>query len=38
LEKLVTHRLQIQVAPKTFTLYERHEDGILKALIDISYW
>ena len=38
LERLVTHRLQIQEAAKTFTLYERHEDGILKALIDTTYW
>jgi threonine dehydrogenase-like Zn-dependent dehydrogenase len=38
LERLVTHRLQIQDAAKTFTLYERHEDGILKALIDTTYW
>jgi L-iditol 2-dehydrogenase len=38
LEKLVTHRLSIQDAAKVFTLYERHEDGILKALMDASYW
>jgi L-iditol 2-dehydrogenase len=38
LERLVTHRLPIQEAKKAFTLYERHEDGILKALMDLSYW
>jgi L-iditol 2-dehydrogenase len=38
LEKLVTHRLPIHDATKTFTLYERHEDGIIKALMDTSYW
>jgi L-iditol 2-dehydrogenase len=38
LEKLVTHRLSIQEAAKAFTLYERHEDNILKVLMDASYW
>jgi threonine dehydrogenase-like Zn-dependent dehydrogenase len=38
LERLVTHRLSIQEADKAFKLYERHEDGILKALLDTSYW
>jgi L-iditol 2-dehydrogenase len=38
LERLVTHRLPIQEAAKTFMLYERHEDGIIKALIDTAYW
>jgi threonine dehydrogenase-like Zn-dependent dehydrogenase len=38
LEKLVTHRLPIREAVKAFTLYERHADGILKALMDTSYW
>lgn len=38
LEKLVTHRLSIREAAKAFSLYERHEDGILKALVDTSYW
>ena len=38
LERLVTHRLPIQEAAKTFSIYERHEDGILKALMDASYW
>jgi L-iditol 2-dehydrogenase len=38
LEQLVTHRLPIREAEKAFTLYERHEDGILKALMDMSDW
>ena len=38
LEPLVTHRLPIREAEKAFTLYEQHEDGILKALIDMSDW
>jgi len=38
LETLVTHRFSIQDAQKAFTLYERHEDGILKALLDVSCW
>ena len=38
LEPLVTHRLPIREAEKAFTLYEQHEDGILKALIDMSGW
>lgn len=37
-ERLVTHRFPIQEAAKTFSLYERHEDGIIKALMDTSYW
>jgi hypothetical protein len=35
---LVTHRFPIQVASKAFMLYERHEDGILKAVLDTSNW
>jgi threonine dehydrogenase-like Zn-dependent dehydrogenase len=38
LERLVTHRLSVQEAAKAFTLYERHEDGILKVLMDATYW
>jgi threonine dehydrogenase-like Zn-dependent dehydrogenase len=38
LSKLVTHRLPIREAGKAFRMYERHEDGILKALLDASYW
>jgi threonine dehydrogenase-like Zn-dependent dehydrogenase len=38
LEALVTHRFPIREAARAFTLYEEHEDGILKALIDMSDW
>jgi L-iditol 2-dehydrogenase len=38
LEMLVTHRFPIQAAAKAFTLYERHEDGLLKAILDASCW
>jgi L-iditol 2-dehydrogenase len=38
LAKLVTHRLPIRDAEKAFGLYERHEDGIIKAIIDAREW
>lgn len=38
LATLVTHRFPIREAEKAFTLYERHEDGILKALINATDW
>lgn len=38
LKPLVTHRFPIREANEAFTMYERHEDGILKALIDMSDW
>ncbi len=38
LEPLVTHRFPIRDATKAFTLYEQHEGGILKALLDMSGW
>jgi len=38
LSKLITHRLPILEAEKAFTLYERHEDGIIKASLDASVW
>jgi L-iditol 2-dehydrogenase len=38
LEPLITHRLPIREAETAFTLYERHEDGIIKALLDMSDW
>jgi L-iditol 2-dehydrogenase len=38
LAKLVTHHFSIREAEKAFTLYERHEDGILKALINATQW
>jgi threonine dehydrogenase-like Zn-dependent dehydrogenase len=38
LEPLVTHRFPIRDAGRAFAMYERHEDGILKALIDMTDW
>jgi threonine dehydrogenase-like Zn-dependent dehydrogenase len=38
LEALFTHRFPIRQAGEAFTMYERHADGILKALLDASYW
>jgi threonine dehydrogenase-like Zn-dependent dehydrogenase len=38
LDLFITHRLAIGDATRAFTLYERHEDGIVKALIDASCW
>ena len=38
LEPMVTHRFPIREAAQAFTLYEKHEHGIIKALIDMSEW
>jgi len=38
LEPLVTHRFPIRNAEQAFSTYEKHEDGIIKALIDMSDW
>jgi L-iditol 2-dehydrogenase len=38
LSKLVTHRLPIREAEKAFGMYERHEDGIVKAVMDATCW
>ncbi|HUM13398.1 MAG TPA: zinc-binding dehydrogenase [Myxococcaceae bacterium] len=38
LEALVTHRLPIRDAGRAFELYERHEEGIVKVLLDGSAW
>jgi threonine dehydrogenase-like Zn-dependent dehydrogenase len=38
LETWVTHRFPIREAAKAFTLYERHEDQIIKAVLDASGW
>jgi L-iditol 2-dehydrogenase len=38
LSKLITHRLPIREAEKAFTLYERHDDGIVKAVLDAIKW
>jgi threonine dehydrogenase-like Zn-dependent dehydrogenase len=38
LSKLVTHRIPIRDVGKAFRMYERREDGIIKALIDATSW
>ena len=38
LEPWVTHRLPIREAEKAFSLYERREDGIIKAVLDAYGW
>lgn len=38
LEPWVTHRLPIREAGRAFSLYERREDGIIKAVLDASGW
>jgi len=38
LEPLVTHRFSIREVAQAFTTYEKHNDGIIKALIDMSDW
>jgi L-iditol 2-dehydrogenase len=38
LEPWATHRLPIREAEKAFSLYERREDGIIKAVLDASGW
>jgi len=38
LEMLVTHRFSIKDAEQAFALYERHEQGMIKAVLDMSCW
>jgi threonine dehydrogenase-like Zn-dependent dehydrogenase len=38
LSSLITHRMPIRDAEKAFGLYERREDGIIKAALDASGW
>jgi L-iditol 2-dehydrogenase len=38
LSDFVTHRLPIRETQKAFELYERHEDGIIKVVIDANGW
>jgi L-iditol 2-dehydrogenase len=38
LSGLITHRMPIREAEKAFGLYERHEDGIIKAALDAGGW
>ncbi|NJD59466.1 MAG: hypothetical protein C3F13_01535 [Anaerolineales bacterium] len=35
---LVSHRIPIQEAARAFTLYEQHDDKILKVILDASGW
>ena len=35
---MVTHRLPIKNAEKAFSLYERHEENILKVILDAAIW
>jgi L-iditol 2-dehydrogenase len=38
LAPLITHRFPLRDTAKAFSLYERHEDGILKPLLDAAQW
>ncbi len=38
LSKLITHRMPIHRAEEAFRMYEKHEDGILKAALDAADW
>lgn len=38
LSRLVTHRMGIRDAAKAYGMHERHEDGIIKAALDIRGW
>jgi len=38
LKTWVTHRFPMRDAAEAFTLYERHEQEIVKAVLDASYW
>jgi L-iditol 2-dehydrogenase len=38
LESLVTHRFPVREAAQAFEMYEKHNNGILKALINMSDW
>lgn len=37
-DKWVTHVLPIREAERAFNLYQRHEDGIVKAVLDATNW
>jgi L-iditol 2-dehydrogenase len=38
LSDLITHRLPIREAEHAFRMYERHEEGLVKAILDASSW
>jgi threonine dehydrogenase-like Zn-dependent dehydrogenase len=38
LSRFITHRLPVREAEKAFHMYERHEGGIVKAVLDARRW
>jgi L-iditol 2-dehydrogenase len=34
----ITHRMPVREAQRAFEMYERHEDGIIKAILDTQTW
>jgi L-iditol 2-dehydrogenase len=38
LGKLITHRFPVRDSEKAYSLYESHEEGVLKGLLDFSVW
>jgi len=38
LTKLVTHRLPVKDAEKAFKMFEQHEDGLIKVILDAHSW
>jgi threonine dehydrogenase-like Zn-dependent dehydrogenase len=38
LESIITHKFPIRNAGEAFSLYETHQDGILKGLLDATHW
>jgi len=38
LAKLITHRMPIRETERAFRLYEKHEEGIVKAVLDARCW
>ncbi len=37
-EPLVTHQFPVREAARAFRLYARHEDGVVKAVLDAEHW
>ena len=38
LTKLITHRLPVKDAEKAFKMFEQHEDGLIKVILDAHSW
>jgi threonine dehydrogenase-like Zn-dependent dehydrogenase len=38
LSRLVTHRMPVRDAASAFSMYERHEAGMIKAALDMTVW